>query len=60
MHKMRYLFRSLQLRCSGGEIIMAAKIEITIDGNVVSVEKDSFLLNAIENLGIKLPTLCNH
>ncbi len=39
---------------------MAAKIEITIDGNAVSVEKDSFLLKAIENLGIKLPTLCNH
>ncbi len=39
---------------------MAEKINITIDGKEVSVEKDTYLLQAIEKLGIEVPTLCHH
>ena len=36
------------------------KIEITIDGKKVSVVKDSYLLAAVQEAGIKVPTLCHH
>jgi len=39
---------------------MTDKINITIDGKEISVEKDTYLLKAIEKLGIHIPTLCNH
>lgn len=39
---------------------MADKINITIDDKEISVEKDTYLLQAIEKLGIYIPTLCNH
>lgn len=39
---------------------MANKFEIQIDGKSVEVEEGSFLLNAIEDLGIQVPALCRY
>ena len=39
---------------------MADKIKITINGKDAEVKQDSFLLSAIKELGIKVPTLCHH
>ncbi len=39
---------------------MAEKIEIVINDQKVEVQKDSYLLAAIEKLDIKIPTLCHH
>ncbi len=36
------------------------KIEITINGKKVSVVKGSYLLAAVNEAGIKVPTLCHH
>ncbi len=36
------------------------KIEITINGNSVTIQKDTFLLQAIKEMNIKIPTLCYH
>ncbi len=36
------------------------KIEITVNGKKVSVLRDSYLLKAIKNEGIDIPTLCYH
>ena len=35
-----------------------AKVSITIDGHPIEVEEDSFALQAAEELGISIPTLC--
>ena len=39
---------------------MTDKITITIDGNSVSVARDSFLLGAVRDAGVSIPTLCHH
>ncbi len=39
---------------------MAEKITITINGQETKIQKNEFLLNAIQNLGIDIPTLCHH
>ena len=39
---------------------MAEKIEITINGRQTTINRDVFLLDAINNLGIEIPTLCHH
>ena len=36
------------------------KIDIMINGKKVSVVKDSFLLKAVQEAGIIIPTLCHH
>jgi aldehyde:ferredoxin oxidoreductase len=36
------------------------KIEITINDKKVTVVKDSFLLKAVQDVGIEVPTLCHH
>ncbi|MGD9200021.1 MAG: aldehyde ferredoxin oxidoreductase C-terminal domain-containing protein [Chitinispirillia bacterium] len=36
------------------------KIDITINNNKVSVLKDTFLLKAVKEAGIVIPTLCHH
>ena len=38
----------------------AARIQITIDGQPVTVARDSYLLPAAKSLGIEIPTLCHH
>jgi aldehyde:ferredoxin oxidoreductase len=39
---------------------VTGKIAITIDGQPVTVTRDSFLLAATRSLGIEIPTLCYH
>ncbi|MFH1754632.1 MAG: 4Fe-4S dicluster domain-containing protein, partial [Candidatus Latescibacterota bacterium] len=39
---------------------MNDKIQITVDGRPVEVEKGSMLLDSIRSLGIHVPTLCHH
>ena len=39
---------------------MSNKIEITINGNPVSVQKDTYLIKAILDAGLAVPTLCHH
>ncbi len=36
------------------------KINIKIDGNILSVEKDTTIMQAAEKIGIKIPRLCYH
>ncbi|MBF0442407.1 MAG: (2Fe-2S)-binding protein [Oligoflexales bacterium] len=38
----------------------ANKIEITIDKKIVQVTRDTFLLQAVRDAGIQIPTLCHH
>lgn len=38
----------------------SGKIEITINGKKASVAKDSYLLKAVQEAGIDVPTLCHH
>lgn len=35
-------------------------VNITIDGQQIAVEKNSTVLQAAQQIGIKIPTLCNH
>ena len=42
------------------EIKNINKINITIDGKQVEVLKDTYLLKAMNELGIDTPTLCYH
>lgn len=39
---------------------MARKIEIIVNGNPVTVNEDTYLLNVLESEGIEVPTLCHH
>jgi aldehyde:ferredoxin oxidoreductase len=39
---------------------MSDKIKITINGKEIEAVKDSYLLNSIQVLKIKIPTLCHH
>jgi aldehyde:ferredoxin oxidoreductase len=39
---------------------MSEKITLTINGSPVSVQKDSYLLTALQREGIDVPTLCHH
>ncbi len=39
---------------------MSSKIKITINNKEIEVKKDSFLLDALRELKIPVPTLCNH
>ncbi len=39
---------------------MADKIKITIDGKEISVQKGSYLLDAVKKTGVTVPTLCHH
>lgn len=39
---------------------MTDKIKISINGKDTEAKKDSFLLDSIKELGIKIPTLCHH
>jgi len=39
---------------------MSDKIKITINGKEIEAVKDSYLLNSIQALKIKIPTLCHH
>ncbi|MDZ7860802.1 MAG: aldehyde ferredoxin oxidoreductase C-terminal domain-containing protein [Candidatus Krumholzibacteriota bacterium] len=38
----------------------AQKINITVNGKEINVEKDTFLLKVLKENGISVPTLCNH
>jgi aldehyde:ferredoxin oxidoreductase len=40
--------------------VAAEKIAITIDGKPVTVQRDAYLLGAIQAAGIEVPTLCHH
>jgi len=39
---------------------MPEKIKITIDDKTVEIKQDTFLLDAITQAGIEVPTLCYH
>ena len=39
---------------------MSQKIQITINGKPATVVRDSYLLGAIQEAGIQVPTLCHH
>ena len=36
------------------------RVQIAVNGVQVQVLRDSFLLLAVEKVGVKLPTLCHH
>ena len=36
------------------------RLEVVINGTTIPVMKDSFLINAVKQAGIELPTLCHH
>jgi len=56
---MRDMLRSMQIRRSGGELAMAEKIGVTINGKEISVQKGSYLLAAVKKAGFTVPTLCH-
>jgi NAD-dependent dihydropyrimidine dehydrogenase PreA subunit/thioredoxin reductase/coenzyme F420-reducing hydrogenase delta subunit/aerobic-type carbon monoxide dehydrogenase small subunit (CoxS/CutS family) len=39
---------------------MSNRIEITVDGRPAQVEQGAMLLGALHELGVEIPTLCNH
>ena len=39
---------------------MTDKIKLTIDGRIVEAKKDGYLLEALREVGVEIPTLCNH
>ncbi len=39
---------------------MAEKVKITIDDRVTEINKDTYLLKAIQGVGLHIPTLCHH
>ena len=44
----------------GSKTISQVKVAITVDGQAVTVNRDSYLLDAIKALDIAIPTLCHH
>ncbi len=36
------------------------RLEVTINGTKIPVMKDSYLLNAVKQAGVEIPTLCHH